>query len=272
MVFLATYACVGTNPDAGTVVWLASSPATRPPAGLALQPSRWRSPWSPLRSKYAGYPPQIPQEPVMSRAAAAPAPTRRPGRRARHGRGAVAGAGASVRRNSDAAATLDALRRIVRALRVAAGRTEEQTGLSAAQLFVLQQVAARPGLSLSELAERTHTDRTSVAAVVERLTARRLVARRPGARDRRRAEIFAAPAARPLLARAPHPPTRRLLDGVAAMNDRDLRRLALGLAALADAMGLDGGPAPMLFDDREPAVRVSGSGTSRRRAAPATRG
>jgi DNA-binding MarR family transcriptional regulator len=163
-------------------------------------------------------------------------------------------------------AALDNLRRIVRALRVAAGSTESSTGLTAAQLFVLQVVHAEPGSSLTQIAARTMTDRTSVAAVVDRLVERGLAARRPSPADRRRVEIVATRAAAPVLARAPHPPTRRVLDGLAALDDRDLRRLAGGLGALARAMHLDGEPAVMLFDDA-PAPAPRGG-----RARPAPRG
>ena len=138
---------------------------------------------------------------------------------------------------------------MVRALRVAAARGESATGLSAAQLFVLQVVHAEPGLSLTEVAARTLTDRTSVAAAVERLAARGLVERRRGEADRRRVALVPTPAARRVLAAAPHPPTRRVLDGLAAVDDRTLRRIALGLTALVRAMELDAEPAPMLFDD-----------------------
>ena len=150
---------------------------------------------------------------------------------------------------------LDALRRIVRELRLAAAGGERDTGLSAAQLFVLQQVAAAPGLSLTELATRTLTDRTSVAAVVDRLLARALVERRVGTGDRRRSEIFATRAGTRLLDGAPHAPTRRVLDGMAAMREADLRRLARGLGALARAMGVADEPARMLFDDAPPPRR-----------------
>jgi DNA-binding MarR family transcriptional regulator len=179
----------------------------------------------------------------------APSPPAAPRRQPRTRSAARRGAGGAPAARPEAAEALDALRRIVRELRVAAAGGEAETGLSAAQLFVLQQVAAAPGLSLTEIAARTLTDRTSVAAVVDRLLARALVERRPGADDRRRAEIFATRAGARLLARAPHPPTRRVLDGMEAMRDRELRQLARGLGALARSMGLAGQPATMLFDD-----------------------
>jgi DNA-binding MarR family transcriptional regulator len=157
------------------------------------------------------------------------------------------------------AAALDGVRRVVRALRVAAGGAESATGLSAAQLYVLQAVHAAPGCSLTEVAARTMTDRTSVRAVVDRLAARGLVERRPSAADRRRVALVATPRAAAALARAPHPPTRRLLDGLDALDERDLRALARGLGALVRAMGVDAGPAAMLFEDPAPAPAARGA-------------
>lgn len=146
-------------------------------------------------------------------------------------------------------AALQGLRRIVRALRVANGGVEKTTGLSAAQLFVLEQVAKTPGSSLSELAASTMTDRTSVAAVVDRLLARTLVERRRSSEDRRRVEIVATSEGLAVLARAPHPPTRQILDGMAAMDDRQIRRLAVSLTRLVRGMGIADEPAIMLFED-----------------------
>jgi MarR family transcriptional regulator, organic hydroperoxide resistance regulator len=152
-------------------------------------------------------------------------------------------------------ASIDALRRIVRELRLANSGTEKITGLSAAQLFVLQHVAGAPGASLSELAARTMTDRTSVAAVVDRLLGRGLVERRRSASDRRRVEILLTDAGQALLSRAPHPPTRRLLGGLELLDDKQLRRLAVGLTRLVQAMGLTDEPALFMFEE-EPAAET----------------
>ena len=67
---------------------------------------------------------------------------------------------------------LDAMRRIVQALRESSRWAERHVGLSGAQLFVLQTLAETPGLSVNELAERTHTHQSSVSVVVSRLAAR----------------------------------------------------------------------------------------------------
>jgi DNA-binding MarR family transcriptional regulator len=58
---------------------------------------------------------------------------------------------------------LDAVRRIVQALRESSRQAERQVGLSGAQLFVLQKLAESPASSVNELAARTHTHQSSVS-------------------------------------------------------------------------------------------------------------
>ena len=159
--------------------------------------------------------------------------------------------GTSDRRARDTAASLQGLRRIVRQLRLANSGVEKTTGLSAAQLYVLEMVTEAPGASLSELAERTLTDRTSVSAVVDRLVGRSLVDRRRSTSDRRRVEIVPTEAGLALLGRAPHPPARHLLDGLASLDDRQLRRLAVALTRLVRGMGIAREPATMMFAEAD---------------------
>lgn len=163
-----------------------------------------------------------------------------------------------TQRAARTAAAVDAVRRIFRALRSAAQQTQQTAGISAAQLFVLSSLSGGAAPSLSELGERTHTDRTSVADVVERLAVAGLVARVRSDRDRRRTEVRITPAGRALLRRAPAAPTALLIAGLDAMDDAELESLAAGLLTLAQKMGLETAPAPMLFEDetvRRPTVR-----------------
>src|SRR5215470_9599078 len=94
--------------------------------------------------------------------------------------GARAGRAESVR------AIMDALRRIVRGLRLTARDAERSAGISGAQLFVLQSLAEERASSLNDLADRTLTDQSSVSVVVKRLADRKLVARKAAADDARR--------------------------------------------------------------------------------------
>lgn len=166
-------------------------------------------------------------------------------------------------RARNTAAAVDAVRRIFRALRNAAQQTQTQSGISAAQLFVLSSLADGAASSLTELGERTHTDRSSVADVVERLADAGLVERCRSERDRRRTEVRITPAGRSLLHAAPRPPTALLIAGLEAMEEEALGALAAGLLRLTREMGLESAPAPMLFEDeagRTPAGDRSGDG------------
>ena len=148
-------------------------------------------------------------------------------------------------------ASIDAFRRILRALRLAARQTQATAGISAAQLHVLQALGDGEDHSLSQIALRTMTDRTSVAAVVERLVDGGHVSREPSRLDRRRAAIRISARGRSVLRRAPTSPAALLVAGMAGLDSRTLASLASSLVALTDAMGLSDQRAGMLFDERE---------------------
>lgn len=153
-------------------------------------------------------------------------------------------------RAAETARAVDGVRRIVRGLRLAEQRTRAEAGLSAAQLFVLGQLAESAAASLSELAERTMTDRSSVAAIVERLEEAGLVASERSAEDRRRVLVRITATGRRRLDAAPEPPTALLLGGLERLPRAELTTLAASLERLVEAMGLMDEPASMLFEER----------------------
>jgi DNA-binding MarR family transcriptional regulator len=143
-----------------------------------------------------------------------------------------------------------------------ARKGELSTGLSAAQTFVLSTLVERPGASVNELAEATLTDRSSVAAVVDRLVEQGFVVREQSPTDRRRASVSITPTGRKSMRRvASPPPTVALIGAMRALDRDEQRSLAVGLTALARAMDVDGEPAGMLFEDAAP----TGRSASRRR-------
>jgi len=154
------------------------------------------------------------------------------------------------RRHVDMIAVMDALRRVVRTLRVSARAAERRFGISGAQLFVLEKLAEARARAVDELAERTLTDQSSVSLVVSRLEERGLVARRQSKEDARRVEITLTPAGRALARRAPEPGQARLITGLRRLRATELRSLARGLSALLHALDIAGGPAGMFFEDQ----------------------
>jgi DNA-binding MarR family transcriptional regulator len=143
---------------------------------------------------------------------------------------------------------LDAVRRIVHALHESSRWAETKLGLTGAQLFVLQHLADAPGLSLTELAARTHTHQSSVSTVVARLVTRGFVARGSAPGDARRVELRLTAAGRKLVRRAPNLPQQRLIHALERLTAARRRELADSLAALTAAMALDDDDPVMFFD------------------------
>jgi len=158
-------------------------------------------------------------------------------------------AGLSTGRDHNVVRSVDAFRRILRELRLRARKAELATGLSASQAFVLTMIAQRPGASVNEIADATMTDRSSAAAVLDRLAERGHIVRQQSERDRRRAEFMITASGRRAMRRAPTPPTVALVNGIRALSRAKGRALAESLTALSQAMGVGNAPAGMLFDD-----------------------
>lgn len=145
------------------------------------------------------------------------------------------------------AEVLSGVRRLERGLRLAAREAERATGLSAAQLFMLEKLAEGPATSIADLSARTLTDRSSVSVVVDRLAAAGLVKRSPSSEDRRRSETQITARGREILARAPLSPTSTLMRALARTPAGKVAQLASALSALNKELGYT--EAPMLFEE-----------------------
>lgn len=157
-----------------------------------------------------------------------------------------------VARGSEVARIMDGLRRAVRALRAGNVDAERTLGVSAAQLFVLRQIGGAPGLSVAELAARTHTAQSSVSEVVARLVSDGLVAKAASEQDRRRATMTLTAQGKSVIRRAGRTVQERLIAGLAELPADDRARLADLVDEWLRAAGLDDVPATMFF---EPAAR-----------------
>jgi DNA-binding MarR family transcriptional regulator len=144
------------------------------------------------------------------------------------------------RRRASAAAAdvreaLDALRRIVQALRTPATDGGRQR-LTSAQLFALQRLAERPGASLNELAALTFTHQSSVSVVVHRLVERGLVASVHAKDDHRRLRLTLTREGRRVLHDVPAAVQDKLIAAMHALPRAKRRALALALVALSESV------------------------------------
>ncbi|UQA63848.1 MarR family transcriptional regulator [Polyangium aurulentum] len=150
---------------------------------------------------------------------------------------------------------MDAIRRLVRFLRLASRAAEAHTGVSGAQLFVVQSLAEGPVSSMAELAARTLTDPSSVSTVVARLVDRGLVARHPSREDRRRVEIALTAKGRAVVEHAPELAQHRILAAIAKMPAARRRSLARTFEELVREIGAETIEPKMFFEDEPPSTR-----------------
>ena len=148
----------------------------------------------------------------------------------------------------DSQRILDAIRRLVRLLRLSDRAAQGSVGLSAAQLFVLSELGKTPALSVGELAERTRTDQSSVSTVVARLVDAGLVERERAPDDARRLVLNLTRAGKAALRKAPPIAQEVLLASIDRLTGADRKRLADLFGSVVDAMG-PGESVPMFFED-----------------------
>jgi len=155
---------------------------------------------------------------------------------------------------TDSQRVLDAIRRLVRHLRVADRAAQTELGLSSAQLFVLSELGKTPAISLGDLADRTHTDQSSVSVVVARLVDAGLVQRDRAGEDARRLELSLTRAGRSVVQRAPTVMQEKIVQAVDGMPAAEQKRFADSFNKLLDDIGAEPKP-PMLFEDEKPKPR-----------------
>lgn len=150
---------------------------------------------------------------------------------------------------SDIRRSMDAIRAVVRSLRLNTRAIEQKIGISLAQLYVLQQVAERPAESLNDLAERTATHQSSVSVVVRRLVDRGLVSRRSSTVDKRRVQIAVTPAGHAVLKGAPRTIQLRLVTAMDSLSPAERHQLAELLERWLGAAGISYTSPPMMGEE-----------------------
>lgn len=157
--------------------------------------------------------------------------------------------GAHISRDPASREVLDALRRIVQALRESSRRAEQQLGISGAQLFVLEKLADGPSQSLNDLAARTFTHQSSVSTVVARLVDQGLVSRQRSSDDSRKLELVLTGRGRRLARRTTGAAQERLIGSIQQIPAESRTHLAALLQHVVAGMNAPARQPRMFFDD-----------------------
>jgi DNA-binding MarR family transcriptional regulator len=173
----------------------------------------------------------------------------------------------------DVSRAINALRRMVRGLRTAAEAVERNLRISAAQLFVLSELAQVPDQSIKDLAAVTMTTHSTVSQVVGQLVTKGLVTRTADASDARRVVLRLTRDGENLVKKSPRAIQEDLIEGFGALRPSERHGLATGLEKWLAASGFAGVPSTMLFERpllnargaRNKSKKASSRGGNRRR-------
>ena len=148
--------------------------------------------------------------------------------------------------------SLVALRRILRASESNARALARETGLTTAQLVVLQIVADAGETTPKGIAERAGTSQATITALVEKLHRRDFVERRRGHTDRRQLWLTLTPAGRKALDEAPDPLHARFSEGFGRLPDWEQAMIVAALERVASLVGATDESAadPLLIDPK----------------------
>jgi len=143
---------------------------------------------------------------------------------------------------------INALRRMIRGLRSKAETIERGLKVSAAQLFVLSELAQIPDQSVKDLAAVTMTTHSTVSQVVGQLIVKGLVTRTADPSDGRRSVLRLTRQGTKLVKRAPRAIQEDLIEGFGTLSPSERRGLVIGLEKWLATVGLGGTRSVMLFE------------------------
>lgn len=141
--------------------------------------------------------------------------------------------------NQEVVRSMNAVRSLVRALRIDARWIEDTTGISLAQIVVLEKLCTAPARSIVELAGRTGTHASSVSVVVKRLVERGFVERARDEIDRRQVQFAVTEAGREFLRGVPRTVESHLFDALGTFDPADAERLASLLERWVKSAGIE---------------------------------
>ncbi|HEY8104596.1 MAG TPA: MarR family transcriptional regulator [Gemmatimonadales bacterium] len=150
---------------------------------------------------------------------------------------------------SDAAAIVQGLRRIVKALQVYSQEVYRSYGLTVPQLWVLKTLQRHGPLSAGRLAQTMAVHQSSMSVLIQRLERRGLVRRARVTPDRRFVRVELTERGGVLAGAAPEPVQGRLLHGLDAMQGPEVRRIRRAVDRLVEAMEASDVEARFFFSD-----------------------
>ena len=132
--------------------------------------------------------------------------------------------------------TMQALRRIIKALQDYSQKVSHQFGITGPQLWVLKTLSQNGDLALGELSKRMYLHPSTITGLVDRLEKKDLVSRRRDEEDRRVITIHLTSKGTSLIKKAPHPIQGKMVYGLRRLKKHELHSIFNAVQKLTEIM------------------------------------
>jgi DNA-binding MarR family transcriptional regulator len=132
--------------------------------------------------------------------------------------------------------TMQALRRIIKALQDYSQDISNQFGITGPQLWALKTIFQHGDLSLSELSKRMYLHPSTMTGVVDRLEKKGFVVRKRDEGDRRVIQLQLTPQGTHLIKKAPNPIQGKMIYGLRRLKRHELDSIFRAVQKLTEIM------------------------------------
>ena len=134
--------------------------------------------------------------------------------------------------------TLKKMRIVIRAAQRHSAWIEKQSGVTGAQLWVMQELHEKPGLRVGEIAEKLAIHQTTASNLLDTLVRKGYVTKARDTVDQRVVKLVLSEQGNVLIGRAPTPARGLLPEALRKLDHESLTNLNMGLQALLDVIDL----------------------------------
>ena len=142
-------------------------------------------------------------------------------------------------------AVLIALRKVIRATDLHSKYLAKNTGLTTAQLLILQSIQNMGEVSIGEISKKISLSQATVTSILDRLVDKGLVYRERSTEDKRKVHAYLTEDAAALIKDAPAPLQEQFTKQFEALNEWEQSMMISSLQRIAqmmDAEGIDASP------------------------------
>ena len=142
-------------------------------------------------------------------------------------------------------AVLIALRKVIRATDLHSKYLAKNTGLTTAQLLILQSIQNMGEVSIGEISKKISLSQATVTSILDRLADKGLVYRERSTKDKRKVHAYSTEDAVALIKDAPAPLQKQFTKQFEALNDWEQSMMISSLQRIAqmmDAEDIDASP------------------------------